>query len=344
MKFKQGDVLSFNCGKAGFLAGLIISTENTSYGIVLINYRNNIPIRAVDIYDSQVFGLLYSTDEQSLSVLDTIILEPADIDEEPGVEVATHIDIPGILAHAGLFPMAFSTRQLLDYFEEGLTARGVASLDFGTMAFESKMLIPLLQFLATAPIPNELPTVKLYKDVDGVLHYFQIYDNSHEPLGLVVHNGKLGETGEFTEILDQPLDELKEIYAQALLAKRAAGYTEWPSPIAMILQFPTSDDWGHTDDLDYRNDVSDYLDKYLFWTGNGRTTGGDIGSGTINIFFEVIESEIVVPMIVQVLAEKPVERQFIIASVSYREATELTDGEAFVRVVYPADFKGEFFY
>lgn len=52
---------------------------------------------------------------------------------------------------------------------------------------------------------------------------------------------------------------------------------------SLIVQFRT-DGWGSEDDLTKRYHLEDLLDARLQADNNGICDGGDIGSGTINIF------------------------------------------------------------
>ena len=71
-------------------------------------------------------------------------------------------------------------------------------------------MLSLKAVLSGIPVPGELPTIKLYLEKEGSIHYWQAYGSSKEPLSLVIHWGRLGETGEFVETLDKSLDEMMD--------------------------------------------------------------------------------------------------------------------------------------
>lgn len=82
----------------------------------------------------------------------------------------------------------------------------------------------------------------------------------------------------------------------------------------------------------------DLMNECLGWTGNGHCDGGDIGSGTINIFSYVIDPEIAAKTTIECLREENLLEGAIIA---IRENIEQEVEEYLVR--WPESFKGEFF-
>jgi hypothetical protein len=108
----------------------------------------------------------------------------------------------------------------------------------------------------------------------------------------------------------------------------------WQTKHLLILQFGTGERWGGLDDLDFRNEIWKKLEAWLFWSGNGDLSGGDIGSGTVNLFLDVMDPEIAVQAINAMLANKQISRPFIVAS---------QDDEK-VSVIYPTNYEGEFFF
>jgi predicted DNA-binding WGR domain protein len=346
MKYNAGDCLSFNVGKNSFLAGFLSSVERGQYELSLTDYHSSIPPTEDHFKECLVFSIKYEMGETSFSALDIVCLDPKLVDNIQEIDRICHIGLPGFLAAAEFKQIAYSPDVLLEYFNIGLAIRNGITLNIDPLAISvgTKCLIPLAEFISNIPPVNNFPALKLYIEKQGELYYWQIYGSSNEPVSLVIHWGKVGETGQFKETLDKSVDEITKIYEAEIAAKRSEGFSEREDGSQMILQFQSSDAWGNTDDLDFRNEISDYLDKYLFWTGNGSTTGGDIGSGTVNIFLETVVPEIAVKTIVQALADKKVELRFLIALENYPTANELSDGEGAVKVLYPADFSGEFFY
>jgi hypothetical protein len=111
----------------------------------------------------------------------------------------------------------------------------------------------------------------------------------------------------------------------------------------MILQFPVVEGWGDVSDLDFRHEMEEILNNYIFWSVNGQVTGGDIGSGTINIFIHAISPDYAVFVINHVLEQHKIERPYLIA-LELDEPTDTEDDGFGVKVLYPKDYKGTFFY
>lgn len=132
---------------------------------------------------------------------------------------------------------------------------------------------------------------KLYKKIDGSLHYKEAWSHDGE---CTFHWGAVGTKGESeTYVIDGDL--LKEPAVDSILSDAVAeGYTEIPPEkhYQIVVQYRTTDEWGDTTDLDKRHHIEELLNECLGWTGNGFCDGGDIGSGTINVFsFVVVPKE-----------------------------------------------------
>ena len=69
------------------------------------------------------------------------------------------------------------------------------------------------------------------------------------------------------------------------------------------MQFRTKDPSGDEADLEKCHTVEHILNNRLGWTGNGHCDGGDIGSGTINVFSCVVDPYIAKETIVAGLNE-----------------------------------------
>ncbi|MBV9850881.1 MAG: hypothetical protein JO250_14510 [Armatimonadetes bacterium] len=112
---------------------------------------------------------------------------------------------------------------------------------------------------------------------------------------------------------------------------------------SLVVQFRT-EGWGSVDDLDRRHRLEDVLDARLRADGNGECDGGDIGSGTVNIYLEgVIESIRAVEGVVAVLREVQALDGAVIAQARYLETEEPEekDLEGYT-VLWPPGYKAEF--
>ena len=325
------------------MAGFVSLYENGKYHIALANYKKSIPPIASFYNDCLLFTTKYEMGENSVSALDVIVIETEYADQSEDVSKISHQEVPGFIPSSG-FQHVANLEELANYFESGInfrnntTGNGGASLH----SFESKCLLGIKYFFDKAVPRNEFPTIKLYKELAGAIRYWQIFANSKDPISLVIHCGILGESGEYSEIANLSFNDAKESYDSHIAARLSEGYGEYNRWERMILQFPTGDEWGGTDDLDFRNEMWEYLDKYLFWTGNGSINGGDLGSGTANLFFDAISADIAIDTIVQALNEKKIVRPFIIAV--ERNQAEKEDSSTGVEVLYPKGYQNSFFY
>ena len=179
---------------------------------------------------------------------------------------------------------------------------------------------------------------KLYKKIDGRIHYWEIWEEA-ENNKLVIHLGVLGKTGEAFEIVEWDKQRRQNIYDQKIKEKKLEGYSEPDYKHNLIIQFQTDDKWGDPADLKFRNTMWDVLNECLGWTGNGAVHGGDIGSGSANLFFDAVDPDIAVTTIVTVLKARGIRKQFKIALEVPTKGDDID-----LKVLYPANYKGEFNY
>jgi hypothetical protein len=142
----------------------------------------------------------------------------------------------------------------------------------------------------------------------------------------------------YEEIKGEHLDSLKATYRRLIDEKTTEGYDDWQNYKEMILQFQTNDGWGNLEDLNFRNQIWDNLNEQFFWSGNGEVSGGDIGSGTVNLFFRTVSSDLAVKTIDALVQAKQIQRPYLIAMVGDDNARTA------VNVIYPEDYSGMFNY
>ena len=184
---------------------------------------------------------------------------------------------------------------------------------------------------------------KLYKEIDGKIHYWEIWKNDQNSTSMTIHWGVLGDWGEKVEIIVSTLEEAANVYENKVKEKENEGFGNPAITHQMILQFHTDDSWGNINDLDFRNEMWDHLNGVLGWTGNGAVHGGDIGSGTINLFFDAVDPNIAIQSIVSAFQYLKLEKKYIIAleSISTKQDAQ-SDFE--IKVLYPQNYKSEFNY
>ena len=125
---------------------------------------------------------------------------------------------------------------------------------------------------------------------------------------VTVHTGPVGEPD--SARISRPLPgENPDAHLLRLRAEAAAaGFAELPDDAFVQLQVQWQvQGWGSTADLEFRHQVEDDLDACLKWTGNGCCDGGDIGSGTLNVFCFVVAVPAAIQSVLGALeaAERP---------------------------------------
>lgn len=149
----------------------------------------------------------------------------------------------------------------------------------------------------------DLKMIKLYKESNNTIHYFEIWIN--EDKTLTIHQGKLGEVGE-TENLDTKNKDLPTdvLLAKYISDKKEIGYKELNDLTEFIVQYSYEEDCNQAELIEKRDYIESLFNNCLGWTGNGHCDGGDIGSGTMNIFCYVVDKNIAIHTILEVLEEE----------------------------------------
>ncbi|KAA3438922.1 hypothetical protein FOA19_16055 [Rufibacter hautae] len=133
--------------------------------------------------------------------------------------------------------------------------------------------------------------IKLYKSIDGQLHYWETWDNDVK--SAVVHWGIVGQKGQQKEIKSGLLTSFRKSVQKEIDQKLEEGYSEFEEDQISFLEIEYKIDGFGTDaDLDKRQRLEERMDETLGWTGLGHTDGGSIGSGTMEIGCMVVDFDI----------------------------------------------------
>lgn len=151
--------------------------------------------------------------------------------------------------------------------------------------------------------------LKLYKDLDGSLSYWEAWADEGK---VVIHWGVVGTLGESRDVMLRSGDNAEELIERESRAHRENGFEERDCLAELVIQYKC-DGWGSPDDLRKRYRVEDIMNEALGWTGNGHCDGGDIGSGTINIFCYVVEPYLATETVRDALRESDLLEGAIIA-------------------------------
>ncbi len=133
--------------------------------------------------------------------------------------------------------------------------------------------------------------LKLYKNIDEKLHYWETWDKD-ESTG-VAHWGIVGEKGESEEIGSGFLSSFRKKIQKCIDERIAEGYRPIDDDelFTLLIEYDV-DGMGTPEDLDKRNRLQERMDETLGWTGLGHCDGGSIGSGTMEVCCFVVDFEI----------------------------------------------------
>lgn len=175
--------------------------------------------------------------------------------------------------------------------------------------------------------------LKLYKKTPAGTQYWEAWQDEDK---LVTHWGTLGETGESAQI---PLGETESEDA-AIARESKAALSDGFEPIEpvgeLVINYRVSG-WGDEADLNKRYRVEGLMNECLGWTGNGHCDGGDIGSGSINIFCMCVDPEIAAQTAVDALRKEQLLEGAVVAI-----RFDIENGDEDYQVRWPEDFSGEF--
>ncbi len=104
----------------------------------------------------------------------------------------------------------------------------------------------------------------------------------------------------------------------------------------LMIQFAQSDSFDADDDLEFRREVEALADTCLRQANEGHCDGGDIGSGTVNVFCTVGDGQRACDLVVNALESAGLEG----AVIAFVDDNEVEDVDP--RVLWPKDFAGSF--
>jgi hypothetical protein len=144
--------------------------------------------------------------------------------------------------------------------------------------------------------------LKLYKRIDGVLHYWETWDDDAK--SGTIHWGIVGEKGQMKEIKSGLLSNFRKEIQREVDKKMQDGYQEIDAEdnFTLMVEY-TVDDMGTPEDVDKRHRLEDRLKETLGWTGLGDCDGGSIGSGTMEVCCFVVDFDVARKIIEEDLKE-----------------------------------------
>jgi len=169
--------------------------------------------------------------------------------------------------------------------------------------------------------------IKLYKN--GVPNLY--WEAWSSPTEVTIHWGVLGQEGETREIPLAPGDDVTKILEREARRPKEDGFKEIaPSRLQrLVIQYQV-EGMGRTTDLHKRTRVEGAMNECLGWRGLGHCDGGEIGSGTMNVFCFVVNVKTAIPHVLEELRKNELLEGAVVA---------VGDPQT---VVWPRDFSGTF--
>lgn len=146
--------------------------------------------------------------------------------------------------------------------------------------------------------------LKIYKDINGILNYWEAWDNGDETA--TIHFGRVGQVGQIQEIKSEVFVDCEELIQRKADKKIASGYAEFDKEKLSHLEIEyRADGDGSERDIEKRELLEERLDQALGWLGLGHVDGGTIRDGSLEIVCVVVDFEIAKKMIEQDLKGTP---------------------------------------
>jgi hypothetical protein len=171
---------------------------------------------------------------------------------------------------------------------------------------------------------------KLYKRLDGTLHYFEAWNRDGV---VIIHTGRVGDRGTNRERRAGPGESVETVMSRELGNAESQGY----SPInpeahsSVVVQYNV-EGWEADEALGFRRTIEEVLNDALGWTGLGHCDGGDIGRNTINVWCKVVDLESGKQSVLSALEYNGLLEDVVLA------ASDNKDYEPF----YPPNYRGAF--
>lgn len=133
--------------------------------------------------------------------------------------------------------------------------------------------------------------LKLYKLTGDTKMYWESWEE--EGGGHIVHWGRLGTKGDTRQIKRPMFGSIEDKLRREIEQAMADGYAEIPDDdhAVLLIEYPV-DGMGTASDLEKRHRLEDRMNETLGWTGLGHCDGGSIGSGTMEVFCIVVDSDL----------------------------------------------------
>jgi hypothetical protein len=129
--------------------------------------------------------------------------------------------------------------------------------------------------------------IKLHKKASSAHEFWEAWTANDK---IIVHTGIVGNRGQRSVSDVHPSEDPEAVIQQQAALVVATGFTPVvrEEMTSLVINFKLSS-WGDKEDLETRHYIEDLVHQALGWTGNGHCSGGEIGSGIMNIWCLVLE-------------------------------------------------------
>jgi len=151
--------------------------------------------------------------------------------------------------------------------------------------------------------------LKLYRQTDQGVKYWETWNTNVK--SATIHWGQLGDTGQNKKVTGFTQKGFQEELNILIDEKLKEGYREIPYEEQYTVAVTFSlESWGTSEDLDRREEIRNILTEHLGWTGNGRCDDGDIGSGEMTLYADVIDPYIAVRTITKEFQDRKIDDRY----------------------------------
>jgi hypothetical protein len=130
--------------------------------------------------------------------------------------------------------------------------------------------------------------VKLYKQQDGILHYWETWDTT--PKRGIIHWGIVGERGAKKIIRGTGISKYQTLIETEINLKRAEGFAEPDKEYLLEIEYEAKN--MNLNRLKKLHRLGERLDQLLGWTGLGHFDGNGFGFGKMDVTVLVVDFEI----------------------------------------------------
>lgn len=245
MTYQPGDCIVIPSINNGYIVVYVAGGDERTFHLAFLDYQGaNSPDG--EYFDNCSFHVAtFGSEEQTHVAFDVVITERSLLDNAKEATLVFRLDLGGMIGIFGLTPIS-EIRDISAYFDQHYAKSESLPTEDTCMPFK-RALMPFHELRKRATPINPFPTVKLHKQGQEALQFWQIYGGP-APAVLVVSWGILGQYEGFEEITEGGLNSLKEKYKQFIEEKKLEGFSEYSAYKDLILQFKTEGEWGHPDD------------------------------------------------------------------------------------------------